>query len=475
MTSSQDDLCALPVHALAPLIRDRQVSPRELVAACLARVERVDAALHAFVDVWADDALAAAAAAEQDIAQGQYRGPLHGIPVSLKDLVEVAGHRTTVGSAFFKDRVSTHTATLATRLVDAGAILLGKVHMVEFAFGGWGTNPRMGAPRNPWDPVQHRSPGGSSSGSGVSVASGMVPVSIGSDTGGSIRLPASMNGVVGLKPTAAAVSNHGVFPLSQTLDSMGPLTRSVEDAAHVFAAIRGADPFDAATALAPPDASVETLRQSIRGLRIGRVRASQLPDVDDQCLSSAAEASQVLQSLGAEIVDIELPRQPVDYCTGASHIIRTEGYANLANIIETPGADFGPAVRARVLAGKGGLAVDFARTLIERRADTAAMQRAMAQIDALLLPTTPMPSPPLSSVKEEHMPLSDLTRFVNYLGLCALALPCGVSRDGMPLSLQLVGGAFQESTVLRIGWAFEQATAWHRRRPDLSAYGATAT
>jgi len=472
MTDSRADLADLALHQLAPRIRDGEISPPALVAACLARIARTDPQLHAFIDLWADDAMAAAARAESEIAAGRWRGPLHGIPVALKDLVEVEGRRTTVGSAFWRERVSTHTATVVRRLEAAGAILLGKLHMVEFAFGGWGTNPRLGAPWNPWDLRDHRSPGGSSSGSGVAVAAGMVPVAIGSDTGGSIRIPASMNGVVGLKPTAASVSNHGVFPLSQTLDSIGPLARSVEDAALVYAHIRGADPLDAATAFAPAADPLARLRQPLHGLRLGLVEPSQLPDADAGVMQAVLAAAALLRGLGATVEPCALPRKPVDYCEGASHIIRTEGYANLADIIETPGGDFGPAVQARVLAGKNGSAVAYAATLIRRRADMVDAARSFVDFDAVLLPTTLMASPKLAAIDEDRMPLSDLTRFANYLGLCALALPCGFNAEGMPLSLQIVGKAYAEGTVLQIGWAYEQATDWHLRRPDLSALGA---
>lgn len=467
-TQDAAELADLPIHCLAPLIRAGAASPIALVDACLARIALTDDHLHAFIDLWADEARAAAQQATRDIAAGCYLGPLHGVPIALKDLIEVEGRRTTVGSAFWRDRISTCTATVATRLEAAGAILLGKLHMVEFAFGGWGTNPKLGTPRNPWDPVHHRSPGGSSSGSGVAVAAGMVPASLGSDTGGSVRIPASMNGVVGLKPTAAGVSNHGVFPLSQTLDSIGPLTRGVEDAAIVFGAIRGVDPDDAATACAPALDPVATLRHSVARLRLGLVDAAQLPGVDPQVMQAVVEAAQVLRGLGASVESIVLPRRPVDYCPGASHIIRTEAYANLRDIIDTASDDFGPAVRARVLAGKDGSAAAYARTLIERREDMTRMGKALVGFDALLLPTTVMASARLDSIDENHMPLSDLTRWVNYLGLCALALPCGFNREGLPLSLQIVGKAFAEDLVLRVGWAYEQATSWHRCRPDLT-------
>jgi aspartyl-tRNA(Asn)/glutamyl-tRNA(Gln) amidotransferase subunit A len=330
----------------------------------------------------------------------------------------------------------------------------------------------MGAPRNPWDLDVHRSPGGSSSGSGVAVAAGMVPFSLASDTGGSIRSPASMNGIVGLKPTLSSVSTNGVFPLSQTLDSIGPLTRSVEDAAIVFDTIAGADDRDPGTWCGTVPRLIPDLKASIRGMRLGLVPDDQLPDVQPEILQALHEAVRVFRGLGADVVECPLPRRPVDYCAGASQIIRTEGYANLAGLMAQDRGAFDPFVRERVHAGNQGSAAEFAARLIERRADMVEMHAVMSGFDALLLPATPIAAPPLAAIDEYAMPLSDLTRFVNYLGLCALALPNGVNGEAMPLSLQIVAPASREDVAMRIGWAFENATSWHTRRPDLSSLSA---
>lgn len=463
------DLADSAIHELAPLIRTGEVSPVALLEACLARIEATDPALHAFLLLRADAARAAAGAAEREIAAGNWRGPLHGVPFAVKDLLDVEGLPTTAGSLHLRDNVARETATVVGRLAEAGAVFLGKLHMVEFAFGGWGTNAHLGAPRNPWDLKVHRSPGGSSSGSGVAVAAGMVPFSLGSDTGGSIRSPAAMNGIVGLKPTVSSVSTHGVFPLSQTLDSIGPLARTVEDAAIVFDAISGFDGRDAGTWCGSPPRVLPRLRTPVKGMRLGLVPDDQLPGVQPEILAALARSVRVFRDLGAEVAELPLPRRPVDYCAGASHVIRTEGYANLAGLMAQDRGAFDPFVRERVLAGSGGSAAEYAARLIERRSDMVAMHAAMAGFDALLLPGTPIASPPLSSIDEYAMPLSDLTRFVNYLGLCALALPNGVDGEGMPLSLQIVGPAGREDTVLRLGRAFENATPWHARRPDLSS------
>ncbi|MGV6874350.1 amidase [Pseudochelatococcus sp. B33] len=466
--SKQDDLNDRPVHQLAAGLRARRISPVELMDACLERIRKTDGKLHAFLDLWTEEAMAGAQAAEAAIAAGRYRGPLHGIPVALKDLLEVQGHPTTAGSRQLAHRMSGETATVVERLREAGAIVVGKLHMVEFAFGGWGSNAHFGAPWNPWDLDVHRSPGGSSSGAAVAVAAGMVPVAIGSDTGGSIRSPSAINGIVGLKPTVSNVSTHAVFPLSQTLDSIGPMTRSVEDAALVFSAIAGRDDKDAGTFDGrPPDVST-ALKQPLDGLRLGYVEEVQLPAVAGEVLDCFHAALDVLRKAGATVEPVRLPRNPVAYCVGASHIIRTEGYANLAEIVADPVGLFDPFVRERIMAGGKGSASDYARRLIERRGDMSAFHHAVDGFDGVLLPTIPVTSPPMSAIDEYNMPLSDLTRFVNYLGLCALAVPAGFDAGGMPVSLQIVGRAHAEDLILRVGWTFEQEAGWSARRPDLS-------
>ena len=467
------DLADCAIHEVAPLIETGEVSPVALLDACLRRIDRTDPFLHAFLALREGAARAAAAVAEREIAEGNYKGKLHGIPFAVKDLLDFEGMPTTAGSLHLRDNVAHRTATVITRLTDAGAVFLGKLQMVEFAFGGWGTNTRMGAPRNPWDLDVHRSPGGSSSGSGVAVAAGMVPFSLASDTGGSIRSPASMNGIVGLKPTISSVSTDGVFPLSQTLDSIGPLTRSVEDAAIVFDAIAGADDRDPGTWCGSVPRLLPGLKTPIRGMRLGLVPDAQLPDVQPEILRALREAVQVFRDLGAEVVELPLPRRPVDYCIGASHVIRTEGYANLAGLMAQDRGEFDPFVRERIHAGNQGSAAEFAARLIERRADMVEMHAVLSGVDALLLPSTPIAAPPLATIDEYAMPLSDLTRFVNYLGLCALALPNGVNAEAMPLSLQIVAPAARENIAMRIGWAFENATTWHARRPDLSSLPAS--
>src|SRR5580704_2636115 len=274
MATSNTDPCFLPVHQLAAEIAARRLSPVAVVEAFLARIAAHDEKLHAYIDVYADDARLAAEAADKAIRSGHMVGPLHGVPIALKDLIDLEGRVTTGGSMVWRERRSPATATLARRLIAAGMIVIGKTHTVEFAMGGWGTNQHLGTPWNPWDPEVARTPGGSSSGSGVAVASGFAPWAIGTDTGGSVRLPASWCGLSGLKTTIGRVSTYGILPLAPSLDTPGPLARSVEDAALLYSVMQGADPLDRLTLSAPPPSDpMAGLRRGVKGLRLARMPA----------------------------------------------------------------------------------------------------------------------------------------------------------------------------------------------------------
>jgi aspartyl-tRNA(Asn)/glutamyl-tRNA(Gln) amidotransferase subunit A len=280
---SQQDLTMVPVHLLSQLLQSRKLSPVEVTDAYLARIAQHDPRLHAFVDVYAQDARMAARGAEAAIVAGHSVGPLHGVPIALKDLIELEGKVVTGGSEAFKARRVTRTATLAKKLMAQGMIVLGKTHTVEFAMGGWGTNSLRGTPWNPWDPKHARTPGGSSSGSGVAVAAALAPWAVGTDTGGSVRLPASWCGITGLKTTIGRVSTYGVLPLSPTLDTPGPMARSVEDAALLYVAMQGADPLDPLTRGLPYTDPMPTLKRGVRGLRLAG-----MPDGERQYASSEA-------------------------------------------------------------------------------------------------------------------------------------------------------------------------------------------
>src|SRR6266852_4553154 len=303
MPASNTDPSYLPAHRLAAEIAARRLSSVTVVEALLARIAAHDEKLHAFIDVYADDALLAAEAADKAIRAGHAVGPLHGVPIALKDLIDLEGRVTTGGTMVWRERRSPSTATLARRFFAQGMIVLGKTHTVEFAMGGWGTNQHLGTPWNPWDLTVPRTPGGSSSGSGVSVAAGFAPWAVGTDTGGSVRLPAAWCGLSGLKTTIGRVSTYGILPLSPTLDTPGPLARSVEDAALLYSVMQGADPLDPRTLSAPPpNDPMACLRRGVRGLRLARMPAAERAGCTADMLAAYDTAVEALARLGAEIV-----------------------------------------------------------------------------------------------------------------------------------------------------------------------------
>jgi aspartyl-tRNA(Asn)/glutamyl-tRNA(Gln) amidotransferase subunit A len=465
--TSGDDLAFAPIHLLADRLRTGAVSASALLDLYLQRIRNHDAKLHAFVAVYESDARIAAEAADRSLRAGQRLGPLHGIPIALKDLLDIEGRVTTGGSLYWRERVSPVTATAARRLAAAGMIPLGKTHMVEFAFGSWGTNKTMGAPWNPWDLRIQRAPGGSSSGSGVAVAAALAPAAIGSDTGGSVRIPASLCGIVGLKTTVGRVSNHGVLMLSNTLDTLGPMTRDVEDAALLFAAMHGPDPADTQTLSHPPVDVLTTLKTGVAGLRLAVLPEDELGEVDPDVAGAFASALDVLRNLGARIDTLKLPVAygPLADLTGK--IIAAEGYELHRNWIDRDDLPFDPDARDRLRGGKAALAADYIRLTAERRRLCREVDRLLSDFDALVMPTTPLPPIPLTEIDQSKAPMSRLTRPINLLDLCALAVPCGFSKDGLPISLQIVGRGYDEARALRIGWAFENATEWHKRRPLL--------
>lgn len=462
----EQDLTLLPVQQLSQGLQARRLSPVELTEAFLARIAALDPKLHAFVEVYADDARLAARGAEAAIRSGHAVGPLHGIPVALKDLIELEGKVVTGGCEAWKARRATRTATLAQRLVAQGMIVLGKTHTVEFAMGGWGTNSLRGTPWNPWDPKRPRTPGGSSSGSGVAVAAALAPWAVGTDTGGSVRLPASWCGITGLKTTVGRVSTHGVMPLSPTLDTPGPMARSVEDTALLYAAMQGADPLDPRTGRLPYADPMPQLRRGVRGMRLAR-----MPDVERQHASADVLAAYdrsvaELERLGAEIVAVDLPFLFSDVAAYNLRIMAAESYAILHELIDDESAPLDPHVRPRIAAGAGISSKAYIEALQIREAMKLKFAAALDGIDALLTPTTMTTALPVEEVDQTKAP-AHFTRFGNFLDLCALALPNGIAPDGLPTSLQVVCRAYDEATALRIGWAYQNATDWHLRRPPL--------
>lgn len=458
------ELAFLPVHELSADLAARRVSPVEVTQTFLDRIAAQDGKLAAFVEVHADEARLAAQAAEAAIRSGHAVGPLHGVPVALKDLIELEGRVVTGGCQAWRERRATRTATLARRLIAQGMIVLGKTHTVEFAMGGWGTNSVLGTPWNPWDPDRRRTPGGSSSGSGVAVAAGLAPWAVGSDTGGSVRLPASWCGITGLKTTIGRISTYGVLPLSPTLDTPGPMARCVEDAALLYVAMQGPDPLDPRTLRLPFTDPMPTLRRGVRGLRLARMPEGERQYASREVLAAYDRSLAELEALGAEIVAVKLPFVFADVAAANLLIMAAESYTILHELIDDEHAPLDPHVRPRIAAGRDVTARAYIEALQQREAMKLQFATAMDGVDALLTPTTMTTALPLEDVDQGKAP-AHFTRFGNFLDLCALALPNGQGEGGLPTSLQVVCRGYDEAMALRIGWAYENATDWHRRRP----------
>ena len=465
-------LHTLTLTELAAGLAARKFSSRDVVDALLDRIARGNGKLHAFTEVYADAARTMADGADRARAAGFPLGPLHGLPIAYKDLCDIAGKVGTGGSKMFESRIATETSNTVERLTAAGMVPLGKLHMVEFAFGGWGTNPLMGAPWNPWDLATQRVPGGSSSGTGVAVAARLTPAGIGSDTGGSVRIPSAFNGLVGLKVTFGRIGLSGTMLLSWSLDSIGPMARSVEDCALLLNALAAPDPRDPTTLGQPlEDFTLATRPGTIEGMRIAVPDTKQMPNFSHPDVIKAWQtAARTFESLGAAVEAVRLPDWYFDLSRPAGTLIASEAYSLHRDYIEDMSKAIGPGVRARAQAAKqllpGAYAEEF-RVMAERRRAFSEWFRAY---DVILMPTMAVPAILLSEVDELSPIPGYLTRPANYLGLCSLAMPSGYS-GGLPLGIQIVGKPFAERDVLRAGKAFQDATDHHRRAPDLSAIG----
>ena len=448
------------------LLRTARCSSREIVDAHLARIAALDGQLHAFVEVYAEEARALADAADTARKAGMPLGPLHGLPVALKDLCDIEGRVGTAGSPLWAQRVASTTSATVERLLAAGMIPLGKTHMVEFAFGAWGTNPGMGTPWNPWDLQRHRVPGGSSSGTAVAVAAGLAPVGIGSDTGGSVRVPAAFNGLVGLKVTFGRISLHGTALLSWNLDTIGPLGRSVDDCAEVLKALAGPDARDPSTFGAPALELPDTLDPArVRGARIALPAADQLPPFMHPAVVAAwQEAARRLERLGARVAPVRLPPWHFELAGAATTIIGSEAYALHREAIEDPAQPIGPIFRERVQSATRLPTSGYAQALRLMGERRRLFDEWFRDFDALLLPTVAIPAAPVDEIDEFGPVPAFLTRPANYLGLCALSMPAGL-HEGLPLGVQIIGKPFAERTVLEIGKAYQEETGFHRLRP----------
>ncbi|WP_431481868.1 amidase [Pseudomonas thivervalensis] len=447
------------------------LTSESLVCAQLERIERFNGQLNAYVEAYPQRALGAAIAADRQRAAGINLGPLHGIPIAIKDLFEIDGKAITGGSLAQKPRISRLTATAVQRLERAGAIIMGKTHTVEFAFGGWGTNAVMGTPWNPWDADVHRAPGGSSSGSAVAVAGGLASAALGTDTGGSVRIPAGMCGLVGLKTTRGLISRHGLIELCPSLDSVGPITHTVEDAAWMLDALLGPDPLDPVSTKSPVFSAAAGLNLPVAGLRIWVLPQTERVHIAPGVLAAYDQGLEQLAALGMHLVEQPLPTSLEQCMRVAGGLMSAEGYASLGSLFERDDLRFDPHVQRRVLSGRAIDAAAYIHLHNQRRVARQAMDEAMSNVDACAFPTNAIGSVPLSRVDEYGTPLALLGRFANLLNLCSVALPVGFDEQRMPVSMQIVGRAFAEPLVLRIAHAYQQVSGWHQLRPagwDLS-------
>ena len=463
---SDEALCFLSGAELGRRIARRELSPVEVTRTHLERIARLDAKLNAFVLVTADRALAEAAAAEREIAAGRSRGPLHGVPMALKDLFDTAGVRTTAGSRILAHNVPVRDAAVVERLRAAGLVLLGKTNLHEFAFGTTSDNPHYGPCRNPWD--LERSPGGSSGGSGAALAAGLCAVAPGTDTGGSIRIPAGACGVVGLKPTLGRVSRRGVTPLAWSFDTVGAMTRTVEDTALLLNAIAGPDAEDEWCAVRPAEDFTRDLERGAGGLTVGVPREWFFAGVEPGIEAAVREAIAVLEREGARRVEVALPGM-ADAHTAHHAILAAEAAAFHGPWLRERPDDYGSDVRRGLELGQLIPAVDYVNARRVQAIVRATFRSALAEADVLVtpcLPHTPLRvGQPMS--REPAVAWNRLLTPVNVAGYPAISVPCGFDGGGMPVGLQMIGRPFEEALLLRVARAYERMTGWHERRPAL--------
>ena len=468
MADTDTRLYFLTIREASELIKRRELSPVELVRASLERIDATDGQLHSFITLLRDGALEQARTAEAEILAGDYKGPMHGIPIALKDLYDTAGIRTTSGSRVDFDRVPTEDSTVTTRLREAGSVLMGKLAMHEFALGGPDWTTPFEPARNPWN-LAHIT-GGSSSGAGSSVASGQVMGAMGSCTGGSIRGPASLCGTVGLKATYGRVSRAGVVTLCWSQDHCGPLTWTVEDTAYMLQAIAGHDPKDPTSSTAPvPDYS-RSLREDIKGLTIGVPRDfffSTDPHVSPEVQATVEKGLEALQNLGANLEEVSIPS--LEYARAANVVMMlSEAYAYHEKNLKSRAHEFGEMVRARFRIGGLFSASDYLQAQRCRKWIKREFADVLKRVDLLVTPTMTQPAAPFEGYDPTSMVRGpSFTGPFNVTGLPAISVPCGFTASGLPIGMQIAGKPFDEPTVLRAAYTYQQHAGWHQKRPPM--------
>jgi aspartyl-tRNA(Asn)/glutamyl-tRNA(Gln) amidotransferase subunit A len=455
-------------------LRARELSAEALAAHFLDRIEALDGKLGAFRLVTRERALAQARAADGLLAAGIDLGPLHGLPYVAKDLFDVKGLPTSAGTRMLERAVAGDDATVVRKLAGAGMVLLGKTNTVQLAYGGVGINSHHGTPHNPWHVTAHV-PGGSSSGSAVSVAAGLAPMGLGTDTGGSVRIPAALCGIVGLKTTVGRVSRAGVYPLSFSLDSVGPLARSVEDAAVVYRHLAGEDDADETTRGVPLDDPLSDLPAGVKGLRLAFAETAFFEGVDAEIERAVREAGRTLAALGAQVESIAFPEAAEALrLNPRGLVISAEAYAVNRELLEHRFEEMDPFVRERMKLGREVSGPEYFQMTRRWTALRRDAERALSHVDALLVPATMLPALPTAPIAadlelylQRNAQYLRNTAIGNILAFCGLSVPCGFTEQGLPIGLMIYGRPFTERTVLRVGHAYERATRWHERTPDL--------
>jgi len=469
---SDDILHYQTIETLAPRIKSGELSPVDLTASLLDRIRALNPGLHALRLITEERALAAAQAAELQIKAGQYLGPLHGIPYVTKDLFDVAGLPTTAGSKTLENNIASADSTVTRKLTQAGMVLLGKTNTVEFAFGSVGVNHSHGTPHNPWH-SEHHVPGGSSSGTAVAVATGLTPFGTGSDTACSVRTPAALCGIVGLKTTVGRISRAGVFPLSHTLDSIGPLTRSVSDAALLCSVLQGADEGDPATLQQTPVDVLSTLQSGVQGLRIAVAEQPFYDELDPDTEQAVRTAVQLFRDLGAQVSDIDYPEAAQALAIPLS-LSQIEGAAHNRERLDRNLEQMDPRVGPRMVLGRNISAPDYAAALLQVQQLRRSQQDTLRNVDIILVPACQIPARPLTEVDQNfdtymHYAKAYMRNSLigNLLDLCAVSVPCGFTRQGLPIGLMIYAKPWREDLALRAAYAFEQATDYTRQHPAL--------
>ncbi len=463
------DLSAISLFTAREQLQDRKLSALDLTETCLDQIERLNPTINAFVTVTPESARREALKADEMVAakradHGQLA--LLGMPLALKDIFDTAGIRTTAGSKFFTDRIPVEDAQAVLKLKLAGGVVLGKTNTHEIALGVTGVNPHYGAVKNPWDLT--RVTGGSSSGSAAAVATGMCLAALGSDTGGSIRIPASLCGVVGFKPTYGRVSTRGVLPLSWNLDHIGPLTRTVQDAAMMLAVMAGFDPHDPASADIPVENYLAHLEDGVRGWRMALAAGNYVEASDPDVLAGLSEAAHVFTRLGAQVKKIDMSWL-ADLALANGRMVQADGAAFHRERLREHPDWFGADVRERLETGAALTSSEYALARRTQAESRRRFETFFEEFDILLLPTTPIPAPPIEGTQaiEAARRLTRFTAPFNLAGLPALSVPCGFTDGKLPIGLQLISRHWGEAKALQAGHAFEQATQWHNQRPNI--------